>query len=81
MDGPETLPNRTEVGSKKYSPWPDRLALVSLSVIAVFTVPLISSSLEGFLGDHSFTATICGFLIAIPVLATSFGKMYVRIKA
>jgi hypothetical protein len=81
MDGPETLPNRTEVGSKKFSPWPDRLALVSLSVTAVFAAPLISSSMEGFLGDQSMTATICGFLILIPVLATSFGKIYVRIKA
>ena len=33
------------------------------------------------MGDYSMTATICGFLILIPVLATSFGKIYVRIKA
>ena len=81
MDGPETLPNRTEVGSKKFSPWPDRLALVSLSIIAFIAAPLISSSLEGFIGHYSMFVTICGFLILIPVLATSFGKMYVRIRA
>ena len=81
MSGSEALPNRTRVGSRIFSPWPDRIALFSLAIGGVYTAPEISLLLEGWFGEWSMTATGCGLVVIVPLIATSIGKMYVRIRA
>ncbi|MBR79350.1 MAG: hypothetical protein CMA88_00980 [Euryarchaeota archaeon] len=81
MDGSGTLPNRTEVGSKAFSPWVDRITLVSLAFGGVLAAPEISSMLGQWLGVWSMAATVCGLVVLVPLISTSIGKMYVRIRA
>jgi hypothetical protein len=37
--------------------------------------------MEPALGGKSLTAVACGLIIAIPLIASSVGKLYVRIRA
>ena len=81
MEETGSLPGRTEVGSKIFSPFVDRFSLVSLSIIGVILAPELASAIEPSLGDKSLTAVGCGLIIAIPLIASSIGKLYVRIRA
>ena len=81
MEETGSLPGRTEVGSKIFSPFVDRFSLVLLSIIGVILAPELSSAMEPSLGDKSLTAVVCGLIIAIPLIASSIGKLYVRIRA
>ena len=75
------LPSRTEVGTKIFSPSVDRFSLVSLSIIGVIIAPEFASAMEPVLGSNSLSAVVCGLIIAIPLIASSIGKLYVRIRA
>ena len=75
------LPSRTEVGTKIFSPSVDRFSLVSLSIIGVIIAPEFASAMEPSLGSNSLSAVVCGLIIAIPLIASSLGKLYVRIRA
>ena len=81
MEGTGSLPGRTEVGSKICSPFVDRFSLVLLSIIGVILAPELASAMEPSLGDKSLTGVVCGLIIAIPLIASSIGKLYVRIRA
>jgi len=81
MEEAGSLPSRTEVGSKIFSPFVDRFSLVSLSIIGVILAPDIASAMEPTLGGKSLTAVVCGLIISIPLIASSIGKLYVRIRA
>ncbi len=76
-----SLPGRTEVGTKIFSPFVDRFSLVSLSIIGVILAPEFASAVEPTLGGKSLNAVVCGLIIAIPLIASSLGKLYVRIRA
>ena len=75
------LPNRSEIGDKSFSPTIDRISLLVLSVLGVLAFPEIKEVLEPSIGAMSAFMTICGLIIVIPLIATSIGKMYVRIRA
>ena len=81
MEDYEALPGRSEVGEKIFSPVVDRLALISLSAIGIVLAPELTSSVEPVLGGNSFTAVVCGLIFVIPLIASSIGKMYVRIRS
>ncbi len=81
MDGSGTLPNRTEVGSRVFSPWTDRITLVALALGGILAAPWIASILNQWLGVWSMAATGCGLVILVPLISTSIGKLYVRIRA
>ena len=81
MEETGSLPGRTEVGSKIFSPFVDRFSLVLLSIIGVILAPELASAMEPSLGDKSLTAVVCGLIIANPLIASSIGKLYVRIRA
>ena len=76
-----SLPGRTEVGTKIFSPFVDRFSLVSLSIIGIILAPEFASAVEPTLGGKSLNAVVCGLIIAIPLIASSLGKLYVRIRA
>jgi len=75
------LPNRSEIGDKSFSPTIDRISLLVLSVFGVLAFPEIKEVLEPSIGAMSGLMTICGLITVIPLIATSIGKMYVRIRA
>ena len=81
MEETGPLPGRTEVGSKSFSPFVDRFALALLSIIGVILAPDLASAMESTLGDKSLAAVVCGLIIVIPIIASSIGKLYVRIRA
>ena len=81
MEETGSLPGRTEVGSKIFSPFVDRFALALLSIIEVILAPELASAMEPSLGGKSLTTVVCGIIIAIPLIASSIGKLYVRIRA
>ena len=81
MEETGSLPGRTEVGSKIFSPFVDRFSLVLLSIIGVIIAPELASAMEPSLGGKSLTAVVCGLIFAIPLIASSIGKLYVRIRA
>ena len=81
MEDPGALPRRSEVGGKFFSPFVDRIALISLSIIGIILAPELSSAIEPALGGKSLTAVACGLILFIPLIASSIGKMYVRIRA
>ena len=81
MEETGSLPGRTEVGSKIFSPFVDRFSLVLLSIIGVILAPELASAMEPSLGDNSLTAVVCGLIFVIPLIASSIGKLYVRIRA
>ena len=81
MEETGSLPGRTEVGSKIFSPFVDRFSLVLLSIMGVILAPELASAMEPSLGDNSLTAVVCGLIFAIPLIASSIGKLYVRIRA
>ena len=81
MEETGSLPGRTEVGSKIFSPFVDRFSLVLLSIIGVILAPELASAMEPSLGGKSLTAVVCGLIIAIPLIASAIGKLYVRIRA
>ena len=81
MEDSGSLPGRSEVGDKIFSPFIDRISLISLIVIGVIIAPELSSALEPQLGGSSFTAVVCGLVIVIPLIASSIGKLYVRIRS
>ena len=75
------LPNRSEIGDKSFSPTIDRISLLVLSILGVLAFPEIKEVLEPSIGAMSGLMTICGLITVIPLIATSIGKMYVRIRA
>ncbi|MDP6212446.1 MAG: hypothetical protein QGF32_02685 [Candidatus Thalassarchaeaceae archaeon] len=81
MEGPGALPGRTDVGDKIFSPLVDRISLISLIVIGVVVAPELSSALEPELGGKALASVACGLVIVIPLIASSIGKLYVRIRA
>ena len=81
MGSSEILPNRSGIGDKSFSPTIDRISLLVLSVLGVLAFPEIKEVLEPSLGAMSALMTICGLITVIPLIATSIGKMYVRIRA
>ena len=81
MEETGSLPGRTEVGSKIFSPFIDRFSLVLLSIIGVILAPELASAMEPSLGDNSLTTVVCGLIFVIPLIASSIGKLYVRIRA
>ena len=81
MEDSGSLPGRSDVGDKIFSPLVDRISLISLIVIGVMISPLLSSELEPVLGGKAFTTVVCGLVIVIPLIASSIGKLYVRIRA
>ena len=81
MEETGSLPGRTEVGSKIFSPFVDRFSLVLLSIIGVIIAPELASAMEPSLGDNSLTTVVCGLIFVIPLIASSIGKLYVRIRA
>ena len=81
MGSSEILPNRSEIGDKSFSPTIDRISLFVLSVLGVLAFPEIEEVLEPSRGAMSGIMTICGLITVIPIIATSIGKMYVRIRA
>ncbi|MDP6661662.1 MAG: hypothetical protein QF545_01805 [Candidatus Thalassarchaeaceae archaeon] len=80
MAGMGSLPGRSEVGGRVFSPWIDRVSLVLTVVAAVIAAPEISSFLEEWLGGSAMTATVCGLMIIVPLFATSLGKLVVRLQ-
>ena len=76
-----SLPGRTEVGTKIFSPFFDRFSLVSLSIIGVIIAPELASAMESILGGKSLNVVVCGLIIVIPLIASSLGKWYVRMRA
>ena len=81
MGSSGTLPNRSEIGDKSFSPTIDRISLLVLSVLGVLAFPEIKEVLEPSIGAMSALMTICGLITVSPLIATSIGKMYVRIRA
>lgn len=81
MGSSETLPDRSEVGDKIFSPMIDRFSLVVLSILAVVSFRDLEEAIEPTLGAISGLATVCGLITVIPLIATSIGKMYVRIRS
>ena len=81
MGSSEILPNRSRIGDKSFSPTIDRISLLVLSVLGVLAFPEIKEVLEPSIGAMSGLMTICGLITVIPLIATSIGKMYVRIRA
>tara|TARA_B100001029_G_scaffold162163_1_gene151401 strand:- start:402 stop:647 length:246 start_codon:yes stop_codon:yes gene_type:complete len=81
MDGSEILPDRSEIGDKSFSPTIDRFSLFVLSVLGILAFPEIEEALEPSMGAMSSLVTVCGLVTVIPIIATSIGKMYVRIRA
>ena len=81
MEDTGSLPGRTEVGTKIFSPFVDRFSLVSLSIIGIILAPEFASVVEPTLGGKSLNAVVCGLIIAIPLIASSLGKLYVRMRA
>ena len=81
MEDTGSLPGRTEVGTKIFSPFVDRFSLVSLSIIGIILAPEFASAVEPTFGGKSLNAVVCGLIIAIPLIASSLGKLYVRIRA
>ena len=81
MGSSEILPNRSEIGDKSFSPTIDRISLLVLSVLGVLAFPEIEELLEPSMGAISGLMTMCGLITVIPLIATSVGKMYVRIRA
>ena len=81
MEDSGSLPGRSEVGSKIFSPFVDRFSLISLSILGIIIAPGIALAMEPTLGGKSLTAVACGLIIAIPLIASSIGKLYVRIRA
>ena len=75
------LPGRTEVGPRSFSPWIDRFALVIFSFVAYNSYAPLSSFLGGFFGSISEEITVCLLLILVPTMATSLGKLVVRLLA
>ncbi len=75
------LPGRSEVGDRSFSPWIDRGSLILSVVAAVLAAPEISSFLEQWLGGRAMTATVCSLVVLVPLLATSLGKLVVRLQA
>ncbi len=78
MDGASTLPNRSEVGDRSFSPWIDRICLAIFIGVAVVSGPEIATYFEQWLGVTSMAVTVCGMVVIVPVLATSMGKFVVR---
>jgi EamA domain-containing membrane protein RarD len=81
MGSSEILPDRSEIGDKSFSPTIDRFSLFVLSVLGILAYPEIQKGLETSMGAISGLVTVCGLVTVIPLIATSIGKMYVRIRS
>ena len=81
MGSSEILPDRSEIGEKIFSPMIDRLSLFVLSFLSILAFPEIEETIEPIMGDISGLVTVCGLVTVIPLIATSIGKMYVRIRS
>jgi|TARA_Y100001970_G_scaffold248420_1_gene317975 hypothetical protein len=81
MGSSEILPDRSEIGEKIFSPMIDRFSLFVLSFLSILAFPEIEETIEPIMGDISGLVTVCGLVTVIPLIATSIGKMYVRIRS
>ena len=81
MGGSEILPDRSEIGDKNFSPMIDRFSLFVLSVLGILAFPEIEKAIEPSMGAISGLVTVCGLITVIPLIATTIGKVYVRIRA
>ena len=75
------LPDRSEIGDKSFSPIIDRFSLFVLSVVSILAFPEIEKAIEPSMGAISGLVTVCGLITVIPLIATTIGKAYVRIRA
>jgi hypothetical protein len=80
MAGVGSLPERSEVGGRSFSPWIDRSSLILFAAGAVIAAPEIASFLEQWLAGMAMPVTMCGLVILVPILATSLGKLVVRLQ-
>ena len=81
MEDTEVLPRRSEVGEKSFSPFIDRFSLVLLTITGIIFARDLALSFDPVLGNWSFPAVFCGLIFSIPLIASSIGKMYVRIRS
>ncbi len=81
MKDTELLPRRSEVGTKSFSPFVDRLSLVLLATLGILFSTDLAFSIEPVLGGWSLPAVFCGLIFSIPLIASSIGKLYVRIRS
>ena len=81
MGRSEILPDRSEIGDKSFSPINDRFSLFVLSVLGILAFPEIEKAIEPSMGAISGLVTVCGLITVIPLIATTIGKVYVRIRA
>ena len=81
MGSSEILPDRSEIGDKSFSPMIDRIALLVLSALGILAFPEIEEAIEPSMGAISGLVTVCGLITVIPLIATTIGKVYVRIRS
>ena len=81
MGSSEILPDRSEIGDESFSPMIDRIALLVLSALGILAFPEIEEAIEPSMGAISGLVTVCGLITVIPLIATTIGKVYVRIRA
>ena len=81
MGRSEILPDRSEIGDKSFYPMIDRFSLFVLSVLGILAFPEIEKAIEPSMGAISGLVTVCGLITVIPLIATTIGKVYVRIRA
>ena len=81
MEGRGLLPDRKKQSKTFFSPWPDRVSLLSLSILGIIAIPSIDSVLDDGFGSWSLKVTIFGLIVTIPLLATSIGKLYTRARS
>ena len=80
MAGVGSLPERSEVSVRSFSPWIDRGSLILFAAGAVIAAPEIAYFLEQWLGGTAMITTACSLVILVPILATSLGKLVVRMQ-
>ena len=81
MGDADFLPGRSEVGKKVFSPFVDRFSLILLTVVGILFASEFSSFIEPVLGNKSYAVVVMSLIISIPLIASSIGKLYVRIRS
>ena len=81
MGRSEILPDRSEIGEKSFSPMIDRFSLFVLSVLGILAFPEIEKAIEPSMGAVPGIVTVCGLITVIPLIPTTIGQVYVRIRA
>jgi len=81
MEDSGVLPGRSDVGAKSFSPFVDRFSLFSLTIVGILFASELSVFFEPIFGDGSFSVVVCGLIISVPLIASSIGKLFVRIRS